>query len=296
MEGPRTQMLLRFMQARETIRIRRAAARPRSEWTKGLAVDGAPFERHRFTNVKRADDRTTRWLQARLAASPAETRVVLFNVALFRWTGDVAFAEALGWQSEWGEGPKRELLRLAAAWEGRVFTSAYVVPAGAERGVSKIAHVADAVLDHVWAHGAGIVEVAERTRSWEATAAHMAAVLPWGFGVPATSFFAKEILQDMALCGRFEFDDRDTWCPIGPGARRGLNWVHGREEGARGTRMLEEMRALLALARESMPAWMPALELHDIQFCLCEFGKYCRALADPRRAPKRAFRPLVAAP
>ena len=150
------------------------------------------------------------------------------------------------------------------AWKGRVFTNAYVVPSGVQRGASMIAHVADAVLDHVWAHGAGIVEVAERTRSWEATAVHMAEALPWGFGAPATSFFAKEILHDMALCGRFEFDDRDTWCPVRPGARRGLNWVHGRKEGARGKWRLDEMRALLALARASMPP--PARATHSPSF------------------------------
>jgi hypothetical protein len=288
----RTQLLFDFMLARETIRLRRLASLPRAEWTRALPVPAAPFERHRFTNVKRADDRTTRWLQDRLAKRPdAETRVVLFNVALFRWTGDVAFAEALGWQGEWGEGPKRAMLERASAWRGKVFTNAYVVPAGAERGAPKLAHVADAVLDPLWREAAAIVAVAARTRSWEATATYMSTALPWGFGAPGTSFFAKEILHDMALSGRLAFDDRDAWCPVGPGARRGLNWLHGRGESERPRRALEEMRALLALARRAMPPCMPELELHDVQFCLCEFGKYCRLLADPARAPRRIFVP-----
>ena len=69
--------------------------------------------------------------------------------------------------------------------------------------------------------------------------------------------------------------DRDEWCPIGPGARRGLNRLHGRPTGqavgaiggACEARFLRELRALLEALRAAEPEWCAVLgiELHDVQ-------------------------------
>ena len=69
--------------------------------------------------------------------------------------------------------------------------------------------------------------------------------------------------------------DVDTWCPVGPGARRGLNRLAGRRVEARVPfrRLLGEMRETLRDARGRVPF----LRLHDVQFALCELDKYERA-------------------
>ena len=52
---------------------------------------------------------------------------------------------------------------------------------------------------------------------------------------------------------------------------------------------LSEMKRLLDLARDTLPDWMPELELHDIQFQLCEFDKYERVRLGEGR-PKARYR------
>ena len=90
---------------------------------------------------------------------------------------------------------------------------------------------------------------------------------------------AKEVLQDVmqtpVLSGA---NDRNSWCPAGPGARRGLNRIHQRplKRHIGEKQLLGEMIDLFDASGEAMPANMPELELHDIQFQLCEYDKYER--------------------
>ena len=75
--------------------------------------------------------------------------------------------------------------------------------------------------------------------------------------------------------------------PPGPGARRGLNRLHGRalDLGALApadspgeARFIKEMGLLLGALRDSDRAFCSSLELdiHDVQFQLCEYDKYRR--------------------
>ena len=80
--------------------------------------------------------------------------------------------------------------------------------------------------------------------------------------------------------------DRNEWCPVGPGARRGLNRLHGRptsmavsvRDAPSERRFLEEMVALHEALWRAEEEWCRELdiELHDVQFQLCEFDKYER--------------------
>ena len=98
---------------------------------------------------------------------------------------------------------------------------------------------------------------------------------------------AKEIVLD-ALHGsralRSLIDDINEWCPCGPGARRGLKRIFGRqtslfvEDNDVESAFISEMASLLSEAQKRMPGWCKDMdiELHDIQFQLCEFDKYER--------------------
>ena len=89
----------------------------------------------------------------------------------------------------------------------------------------------------------------------------------------------KEILQDALHTPVFQdCIDRDTWCPIGPGARRGLARVYGLPVKTRfsDTEGLSNMLDLFDERVDYWPKGLVKLELHDIQFQLCEFDKYER--------------------
>jgi hypothetical protein len=256
------------MNERELIRIKKEKGDPKP-WTSDPIL-----QQYKFTNVKREDDRTTRWMRQNWTNPNREAplNVQLFNCALFRYFGTVEFAKEVGWQPTFDANH----IKLTAAQmlhEGKkVFTGAYVITNG---GIAapKQHVVVDKYLAPLWHKSYEIAEIAKMTGSWRQTAEEMRK-LP-GFG--GTGFMTKEVLLDAMQTPVLEdCNDRNTWCPIGPGARKGLNVVMCRDmnKSVPESQMLGEMIELLNIAPRHMAPHMPELELHDIQFSLCEVAKY----------------------
>jgi len=118
-------------------------------------------------------------------------------------------------------------------------------------------------------------------------------------GYGGTGFLAKELVQDLLHTPLFEFwsshhsrwvsscVDLNSWCAVGPGARRGLNRLHGRrvnwnaycDDDRVAHQFLRELRQVFGErdkywhgSLEGRPVFQ--LELHDVQFQLCELDKY----------------------
>eukprot|EP00928_Gymnodinium_smaydae_P030182 TRINITY_DN22501_c0_g1_i1.p1 TRINITY_DN22501_c0_g1~~TRINITY_DN22501_c0_g1_i1.p1 ORF type:complete len:835 (-),score=121.07 TRINITY_DN22501_c0_g1_i1:94-2346(-) len=102
-----------------------------------------------------------------------------------------------------------------------------------------------------------------------------------GFREP--TFFAKEIVQDLLDTpvfegGRAAVADLRSFCPAGPGAVLGLMLVFGLKERPLQKDAVPMMRALLEAAPKHWTHGSPeTLELHDIQFMLCEVQKLFHA-------------------
>ena len=115
--------------------------------------------------------------------------------------------------------------------------------------------------------------------SWRAVCTRLRGVN--GFG--GSGFMAKEVLHDAMgwpSMRRLVRDEGD-WTPPGPGARRGLNRLHGRAlnlDSPGEARFVAEMRLLLRTLRSLDPEFCKGvgLTLHDVQFQLCEYDKYRR--------------------
>jgi hypothetical protein len=142
-------------------------------------------------------------------------------------------------------------------------------------------------------HRNELAAIASRKKSWRVVAERLR-LIP-GFG--GTGFMAKEVLQDLMHTPVLRNAiDQNTWCPAGPGARRGLNRIFQRpvKQHLPEAQALQEMLALFGMAGSAL-AFFPTLELHDIQFQLCEFDKYERARLGEGR-PKALYRwnPLLA--
>lgn len=261
---------LEFMMNRESMRLKKesGASWP---WT-----DDPILQEFRFTNVKREHDRTTRWMRKHwtgqnLYASSGE---IIFNCALFRYFGTIQFASAVGWQSRWDPASIVSSAELQIRRGEKIFTGAYIIPT---LGVKEPKHrvVVERILTPLWFSREELGHLARNTKSWRAVGQRL--MQQKGFG--GTGFMAKETLQDaMQTPALGDAIDRNTWCPIGPGARRGLNRVFGRPTKFHQPfdRSLADLMILFEVATAQLPYWMPALELHDIQFQLCEFDKYER--------------------
>ena len=292
-----TLALLAFMKRREALRRSKADGGEPPWSTDEILAE------YKFTNVKREHDRTSVWMREHMYAihaPSASAGLTVFNAALFRIFGTVNFASLVGWTAASYDAD--ELVRLALdcrQTHGHAFTSAYCLPfynaeisgeASAQRVYERVCRkYLQAVWDQREQLGAACA-----SGSWR-TLVETLRETP-GFG--GSGFMAKEVALDVMSTPHLrDCIDRNEWCPMGPGARRGLNRLHGRPtmqaisvaSGDTERRFLAECRALHQALLAAEPAWCAELEieLHDVQFQLCEFDKYTRIrLGEPGRKTK----------
>lgn len=278
--------LYEFMRAREYIRLRKEAGDP-WPWTEDVIL-----QKYKFTNVHREHDRTTRQFNDEFYSQHQDSPmgVQLLNCAMFRYFGTIEFARSAGWQRTFRPGHLKNLAKVRLSEGKRVFTGAYRITTGGMPG-PKHNTVVDRFLAGVWEASDDLVRIMRRTKSWEATIERLSKVR--GFG--GTGFMAKEVILDTMFTSIWDElpEDYNTWCPAGPGARRGINRL--REDRATDAGMtpqfaLERMLEIFTQAPKYWPEEWPALSLHDIQFQLCEFDKYERTRLGEGR-PRSRYQP-----
>lgn len=295
-----------FEYARERYRIHlaREAGEP-EPWTRDKIL-----QRYRFCNIFREDDRVTRWFRThvrddhRLAGKPE----LLLATVVFRMFNRISTGEAIFCQTdiEGGtpftlfaeSGDVRHLKKaiLVGCGRGPYVTGAYIV--SSPPGYSKLDGVLE-ILRRFWRDerewrglGAGIYDTGGWGKRNMDGAGSMLLHNAGAFTLEATwdwlrqfdylgKFHSYEIVTDLrhtALLDRAP--DIDTWASPGPGARRGLNYVAGRDTAARVPReqQIEEMRELLSLSRDGTlwPAAWPRWEMRDVEHTSCEVFKYHR--------------------
>ncbi len=141
------------------------------------------------------------------------------------------------------------------------------------------------VLDKLWNVCGQVVEAAKADEYGRTSMERVGEVLKFVpfFGQSTKSgerkagFFAKELIQDLVDTvvfpgGRNSVMDHSSFCPVGPGSIRGLELVFGRSF-IHPSETLPMMQALQSFAIDYFAGDAKELELHDIQFQLCEFQK-----------------------
>jgi hypothetical protein len=284
--------LYAYMAEREAIRRRRATGLS-PPWS-----DDPTLNIYKFTNVYRKYDRTSRILNEELYIPHrgAPRADILFNAAVYRYFGTYEFARAVGWLR-----PCEEALAYVARKarqrmdDGeRVWTGAYMVRAETRaKNTPKELTVCDYI--------AGLLIAMEEIITcddggWRTTIERIQRV--HGFG----PFMAKEVVLD-ARCASYwpsTPSDVNVWCPMGPGAVRGAARLIGKGDFRNGKFYadLSEPEALgvclsaYAKRRGYWPKEYEPLELHDIQWNLCEWDKYERVRLDQGR-PRSRFKPTL---
>jgi hypothetical protein len=261
----------RWITEREKVRCAKESGAPKP-WT-----NDAIIRNYRFCNVRRMDDKVSRWLLEDWYDYAQDTRTLVVAAALARminWPDTLArITDGERFTSEdWNAARIRRTLHGWKDGGNKVFTGAYIVDAG--RGGSKIDKVVGDV-EHVATNIA-----IDDTQSMRC--AHAALMGCPGIG----SFMAGQIVADLRWVLWWPLDPEDamTWAPIGPGSCRGMRRMLGRE--ANGPMTQAEFEPLLCQLMEKMRAGktlasiMRRLEAMDVQNCLCEFDKYMRLLND----------------
>lgn len=243
----------------------------------------------RFTNVRREDDRVTRWIHAEwLRPHETDYDTVVFAMCVARLLNLPAALEAVGYPTDgrWMGRFKRVMAERSA--QGLpVFTAAYMINAvGATKGELKSDYLARRVLPPLWEARRALGSTLRTAPTLRAL--HEQLLTFHGFG---GGFMSAQVIADVKWtpAGKKK-EDWDTFAAWGPGSRRGLGWVCG--DRGRNWKEEEWYETLLELRKVLLPCLPKALRTLDsqnLQNCLCEGFKYFKTKYAGAR-PKQFFR------
>ena len=267
----RVKELVAFIKEREAIRLKKEAGKPRP-WTKDLILG-----KYRFCNIHREDDRVTKelrqisfidgqqwhdpdewfwWIVARLFNNPDTMRALAGLI--------------LPWKPE----RVRKILHVRKAKSLKNFNAAYIVSTNGV-AMDKVDYLVERVLNPLWA-------ARKLMRPSNHTLEEYRRELMQYDGLG--SFIAAQVVADLKYMEPLKSaPDWWTFAASGPGSRRGMNRVMGREVNApQPEAVWRENLAVLSMGVHSFSRGghvVLPIRMHnqDLQNCLCEFDKYERA-------------------
>lgn len=223
---------------------------------------------YRFCNVRREDDKVTRWIASNWRCADDEWLPHAMIIARFiNWPDTL---RAIGYPEPWDEMGfrARQTMHHIKETGGKVFTGAYIVSTNGE-SMDKIDYVCR-TFDRTF----------RRTilpKSGEKLAVYHQRLQTFnGLG----SFMAAQVIADLKYTPHLRSaPDWSTWAAPGPGSLRGLNRVRGYDLKThwRDDQFVNELIILRGQLAEEVKRHSYLLhDLQNLQNCLCEFDKYER--------------------
>lgn len=276
----RVKELASFILKREQHRMAKETKPP-----KGWRPDPI-IAKYRFCNVRREDDRVTKWIAENIRNPLENNSHLWFAMTIARLLNlpdslAAVLPSIVPWQPERF---RKELQRRKNAGL-KNFNAAYIVSTNG-RPMDKIDYIVDHVLDPLWRKR---VQISSSLRGASLAEAHYLLEQQQGLG----SFLAAQIVADLKYTPALgQAADWSTFAASGPGSRRGLKRVFGfgidspMTEAAWRVRLTQLHEALL----KQLPKSFPPLHAQDVQNCLCEFDKYERVRLG-EGTPKQLYKP-----
>lgn len=230
---------------------------------------------YRFCNVRREDDRVTRWIHENVRepfADRPELWLMLCICRQINWPDALAalIADARAWPINGAFDPRRmtEILNARKARGEKIYTGAYMISAPATKGADKQAYISEVVVGDLWRRRGEFVDWSGATL--QGTHAKISKSNGWG------AFMTYQAVVDMRFTRLLkDASDVATWAAAGPGTIRGLNRLHGRpvEASLSQAQALGEMREIYAIVDRETGV---AMDFSDVPNILCETDKYLR--------------------
>lgn len=278
-------LFVTFVRERENIRLKKEAAVPRP-WTADEIL-----RTFRFCNIRREDDRVTRWIAKNWRDPNASDPDVWFAMAVARHVNLPDTLDVLTYPVPWN--PKRfvRAIRNRKTLKLTAYNAAYMIRASAGPDwEDKAEYLSKAVLSKLWKRREELRPVVGDTLE----AFHGRLQNSFGLG----SFMAAQIVADVKYVGVLSGPlggASDWWefAASGPGSRRGLNRLLGREPKSHWKE--KDWREELAKLRSTLRPQFQELRLpwchaQDTQNQLCEYSKYMKAYTGEGR-PKQRYAP-----
>jgi len=263
-----------YINERYLIHNRKARGEP-FPWTEDKIL-----QTYSFCNVFREWDSVTIWIRKNWREPYADHPNLPFAMSVARQINWPDTLDAIGFPEKWEPERVKHIMQSRKDCGWKVYTGAYMLTG--TLGGTKVEQTVDKILTPLYETPPTLYpESLEKT--WEQ-------YLPYaGF----SGFMAYEVVTDLRHTKHLrQAQDIMTWANPGPGAKRGLNRIHGRELNwsSRKHDWNKEMKELLDILLNgfSDPA-LPNLEMRDIEHSLCEFDKYERVRLGEGR-PRAKYR------
>lgn len=270
-----------FVTERWAIHERRLDGQP-APWTKDPIL-----QRYRFCNVRREDDRVTKWIHNTwLKPIEANLPLSIFNMCIARLVNWPPSLTLIGVTKQWRLEHFTEAMEVAKRVNGKAFTSAYMIHADSSHDGTKAQYLAECVLTPIWE---GRKRLSSALMGGGLLGLHRALMTYRDMG----SFMAAQVVADVKWTPTgSEAADWESFAAPGPGSKRGLNRIMGRELNAPWDDVGWH-NALLELrgkALPKLPKALRSLDAQNLQNCLCEVDKYLRVKNGEGR-PRQNFTP-----
>jgi hypothetical protein len=251
-------------------------------------VSGANFpwtedkilQEYSFCNVFRELDKVTIWLREKWREPFADHPNLPFAMAMARQINWPPTLEEIGFPITWDPERIKNIMFDRQKRKQKVYTGAYMLTG--TLGGPKVIQTIDKILTPLYNNQPPLYP-RSLERTWRE-------YLPYkGFA----KFISYEVVTDLRHTKHLQnADDIMTWANPGPGAKRGLNRINGNDlnTAIHVKRANEQMMDLLDHSVETLEPFVPALEMRDIEHCLCEFDKYERTRLGEGR-PRAKYRP-----
>lgn len=287
-----------WMKERHSIYLKKEKGEPKP-WT-----DDVIFQNFYFTNPYRENDKVTKWFRDNIRDPLKMDSRVFMATIIFRWfnkipTGEFLLGLNVGKKLTdsplcvWKEKTvSNKLVKLWDNGKNPVFTGAFMIKAGDGPRGSKIPTVCSCIND-IWKKRKQFIDT-----KWESMESLWKELKNCrGLG----GFMSYEIVCDLRYTHVLEGSkDINTWCNMGPGAKRGMNRLESRDlkDSISPALWNDLSRALLPATRKRLKSsqsllnhqlMMPLIEMREIEHSLCEYDKYCRALAGNTSNMKRRY-------
>jgi len=255
--------LIYWINERNDIRKQNEAGNP-LPWT-----EDAILKEYRFCNVRREDDRVTKWMRKNWAYKKSHlvNSTWWFTVArMINWppTLKLLYPFAV-------DGEVEMMVNIIENAQSKrpkqkVFGSAYIVSTNGHK-IGKAEY-----FGKMWS--GELMWPGPNLHPWSLHHSHKNLMQLNGLG----SFLAAQIIADLKYDGPlFDAEDFYTWAAPGPGSMRGLNRLLGLPLKKKWNQT-DFLNTMNPIRRELTPRFPYAIEAQDFQNCLCEFDKYCRVL------------------
>lgn len=263
---------LYFVWEREAVRLARENDHE-APWTKDELL-----QKYRFCNIRRRDDRMTRWMVENMFQhiDPEDDGWFIAAVARYiNWPPmlSILLSEGLipGKVENFDPSEFGDCVDAVTESGGKAWGAAYMTfPGKIETGIGKGLSTAKYILAPL-AKRADSIRAAVASNSVEALVNSMVGSYGW------STFMAGQVAADLTYIEPMNNAiDLRTWAPIGPGSSLGLAYLAEVKETQKWTQ--EEFNKMLMKLLEDIKLQLDIedLTLHDVQNCCCEHSKYIK--------------------